>query len=473
MPFTVFRHWLQAFLALALMMTVPSLLAEETAEETEAPPQAQTEDTEAAEPLALDELVERADALMARGRAGQAWALLAPREGEFAGEIEYDYLLGTSALDTGRPGPASLAFERILVQRPNHAGARMGLARAWFALGDYERARAEFETLSGMQPPQRAQVAIERYLDVIDDRTLPPVRTRLTGHVEAGAGYDSNVNRATDDGEVFLITPDGLVFPFPVSVEEEEDDGFVRVGGGALLEHALSESVALFGGVDGDTRMHFDESDFDTLRGDLRGGVRLRTDRHYYTLGVNRGQLWVDGSRNRRVSGLNAQWRWLATRNDQVALFTQANRLRHPGSLSAQDADQVLLGATWLRNLGSSGRTRLSLTLLGGVEDARGGRLDGDKDIVGLRGGLQHLVHGDVLLVASGGWRQDSYDDINTGFNSKREDTPLDLSLSLDWRLGADWRLRPALSYLDNDSNIPLNDYDRFEASLTVRRDFR
>lgn len=471
------RHgWAQLLLVVVLILASWPLMAEEAAELDQAEPAEAAEAAEAAsnevEALEFEDLVEAAGRLMQRGQARQAWALLAPREGEFAGDIEYDYLLGIAALDTGRPAPASLAFERILVQRPNHAGARMGLARAWFGLGDYERARAEFETLRDMDPPQRARVAIARYLDIIDDRTLPPVRTRLTGNMAVGGGYDSNVNRATDRETVAIPALGG--FELSLSEDSQEtSDNYGHLAGGVLLEHALSESVAIFGGVDGSGRAHFDERQYDTLRGDLRAGIRLRTDRHYYTLGLSGGQLWVDGSRNRTATGLNAQWRWLATRNDQLALFTRANRFRHPDTLDVQDADQVLLGASWLRNLGAGGRTRMSLTLLGGTETARGGRSDGDMTLVGARAGLQHLLRQDLLIVGSGGIRQDSYDQQNAIFQREREDTPVDLSLHLDWRLDGEWTVRPALSYLDHDSNIPVNEFDRVDLSLTLRRDFR
>ena len=461
------RGWSRLVLAVTLALASWPVIADEAAE----PDQLEATENEVEE-LELDGLVAAAGRLMQQGQVRQAWALLAPREGEFAGDIEYDYLLGIAALDNARPAPASLAFERILIQRPNHAGARMGLARAWFALGDYERARNEFETLSDMDPPERARVAIARYLDIIDERTLPPVRTRLTGHMELGGGRDSNVNRATDRETVRIPALGG--FELALSEDSQEtSDSYGRLAGGAMLEHALSESVALYSGVDGSGRTHFDERQYDTLRGDLRAGIRLRSDRHYYTLGLSGGQLWVDGSRNRQVLGLNAQWRWLATRDNQFAVFTQANQMRHPDSLDVQDADQLLLGASWLRNLGAGGRTRTSLTLLGGAEDARGGRTDGDKTIIGARAGLQHLLRQDLLLVGSGGWRQDSFDEENTTFQREREDTSVDLSLHLDWRLDGEWTMRPSISYLDNDSNIPVNDFDRLDVSLTLRRDFR
>jgi len=51
-----------------------------------------------------------------------------------AGNLDYDYLLGIAALDSGQPDKASLALERVLAVTPDYVGAGSILARAYFAL---------------------------------------------------------------------------------------------------------------------------------------------------------------------------------------------------------------------------------------------------------------------------------------------------------------------------------------------------
>jgi len=53
-----------------------------------------------------------------------------------------NYLLGVSALDSGRTDEAVIAFERVLAVMPNHAGAQMDLARAYYATGSFDLAEA-------------------------------------------------------------------------------------------------------------------------------------------------------------------------------------------------------------------------------------------------------------------------------------------------------------------------------------------
>src|SRR4051812_25986551 len=92
-----------------------------------------------------DAAVERAKQLLAAGNAKEAFATLDPLQATYAGQPEFDYLLGVAALDSGRIDDAIIAFERVLAVMPNHAGARMDLARAYYAAGAFDLAEAAFQ----------------------------------------------------------------------------------------------------------------------------------------------------------------------------------------------------------------------------------------------------------------------------------------------------------------------------------------
>lgn len=57
-------------------------------------------------------------------------------------------------------------------------------------------------------------------------------------------------------------------------------------------------------------------------------------------------------------------------------------------------------------------------------------------------------------------------------FSDTRRDRQYDAVAGVSWRFARDWLLRPAVTLLRNDSNISVNDYDRYDLSLTLRRDF-
>ena len=64
---------------------------------------------------------------------------------------------------------------------PEHAGAQMDLARAYYAAGSFDLAEAAFQRLRSANPPAPTLAAINRYLDAIKARrheaTTPIVTT--------------------------------------------------------------------------------------------------------------------------------------------------------------------------------------------------------------------------------------------------------------------------------------------------------
>ena len=50
-------------------------------------------------------------------------------------------------LQAGRPAEAKALFEQALEADPSSVAAHLGLGRAYYALGEYSRARIEFETV--------------------------------------------------------------------------------------------------------------------------------------------------------------------------------------------------------------------------------------------------------------------------------------------------------------------------------------
>ncbi len=117
--------------------------------------------------------VARAEQLMREGKPADAYALLTPLEDKYAGDVQFDYALGVAALDSGKADRATLAFERVLAVNPNYAGARLDMARAYFQLGDAERAKTEFLAVQASRPPAEAAAVITRYLDAIDQSSVP------------------------------------------------------------------------------------------------------------------------------------------------------------------------------------------------------------------------------------------------------------------------------------------------------------
>ena len=248
--------------------------------------------------------------LLRANQSATALKLLAPHEDAQAGNVAFDYLLGVAALETGDASRASIALERALIVNPNHAGARLDLARAYFALGDRERARSEFNAALAQDPPLNARAAINAYLARIDGGVVGggSGRTRASGYVELAAGRDTNVNNATSQGQIFV-----QVFGFSVQLSptsQRTADNFLSLGGGGEVSHALNSATSLFAG--GDARLRFNRHTdiYNFNQFDLRGGVQHTLDAaNLVRASIAHQQYYLDNNNYRATTGLNLEWR--------------------------------------------------------------------------------------------------------------------------------------------------------------------
>lgn len=418
----------------------------------------------------------QAQSLMKMGKAKEAYALLAPHEYDMAGNVDYDYLLGAAALDSGQADKASLALERVLAVNPDFAGARLDLARAYFAMGDLERAQAGFETAQNQNPPPAARSVIQQYLAAIDKKRNPG--TTVTGYLEGSVGYDTNVNTATAASQVFIpvfgasLTLDGTSLA--------ARDNYFSLGGGLEITKPVRPGLSLFAGADAKKRLNFFKDTFNTDSLDGRVGLNIDEGANAFRLSAQKGVYDIDDKLNRRLSTISGEWRHTLNPRNIFSVFGQYGTLRYGNDktgtdLSYNDADQTVAGLGWLHALDDYGRNIVFASVYGGDENTVGEtvRIDGDQRFWGFRLGGQKWLGEKLEAFGSVGFKEGRYLLRNPLILDYRRDNQYDFTLGLNWRPMQNWVVRPQISYLRNDSNSALNDYDRTDASITVRREFR
>ena len=83
------------------------------------------------------------------------------------------------------------AYERVLIEDDNDQRARLELARTYMALGMYNLAYNEFQTVLKTNPPQEVVEKIEIFLEIIERAQS---KTKLFVSFKIGGGYDTNIN---------------------------------------------------------------------------------------------------------------------------------------------------------------------------------------------------------------------------------------------------------------------------------------
>jgi len=413
----------------------------------------------------------RAEALMKQEKPAEAYSVLAPLEDQFAGNVDFDYLLGIAALDSGKADRATLAFERVLAVNPNFAGARLDMARAYFQLGDLDRAKAEFTTVRGQNPPAAALATISRYMDAIDAAEKARQR-RFVGYIEGTVGRDTNVNNSTAQSQINVPALGNLLFTLnPTNVKTP--DNFKALGGGGEYTYQVRPNVGLFVGGDARFRSNLTQDRFDTFNRDLRAGATLGPVTNQVRLAYLSGRYDLDNSLSRKAEGLSGEWRYTRDPANQFNVFSQYLRNRFAdAAVQVNSFNSVTSGLGWLRVIGE-GKAVLFGSYLFGDERDTNGRADGSKRFDGVRLGGQVMLKDNLDLFAATTNLRGHYDRQNATFLATRGDQQNDTVLGVNWRFARNWTLRPQWVESRNNSNIPIYAFKRTELSVSVRRDFR
>ena len=423
--------------------------------------------------LAADDTLLSAKAMLDARNAQGAYDLLVPLQSERAGEPEYDYLLGVAALDVGRNTEAVFALERVLAVQPGNAPARAQIARAYFNLKETDTAKREFETVKAQGVPAEAQATINSYLDAINQITdAEGFSARF--FVELIGGYDTNINGATGVDEIAIPAFGNFTFRLdPTSVETPA--WFMSAATGVALRNPLTKAFALLGGASVYGRYNVGETDFDTGYLDGYLGLAYQSGRDTWTA-VAQGNAFFVGdplysSTYRNAYGGTVQWTHDFSARSQIAAYAQYASLSYPDQ-APRDANRYIGGLGWAYAFRGVDPT-LYLGAYGGSEIATEAAYDYlGYNLIGLRAGGQKAIDERTFAFASASVEWRNARGIDPFFLVERQDEQYTAAVGLRHLIGYQWWIAPQVTYLLNNSNIPLNEYDRWQAFVSLRRDW-
>ena len=369
---------------------------------------------------------------------------------------------GQELLAAGQPEQAKLAFEQALEADPSSVEAHLGLARSYYALGEYARAVNEFEAVLRYDNlPRDLQSQAETY-DRVAAGYVTPAGWAPFFYGETGVGnYRQNSTKSTDifggAGNYDTFLP-------------------IRVGGG--WSKAVTERHSFNGTLDyrfrwyddsdrrndSDLRWNFNLSrpvDDDSLRFGTRGRVSYRGDGQY-----------------RNDWGLFASYGIGLGPNDNLTLGGEVRERRYPrGPLRSRTRDIAELTGSWTHSL-ANGRTALTFGANLGQEWATQDRPDGDASFWGVNGEVDHAFSDELDAFFWWSYLNEGYDDerpdftTDSGLLATRNDDLWNFGGGVVWRFAPGWSLRPTFEYNWEESNIPSLAYSSTELWLTVRKSF-
>lgn len=424
---------------------------------------------------AADDMLVQARRHLDTGNPQAAYDLLVPLQSDRAGDPDYDFLLGSAALQLGKNTEAVFALERVLAVRPDSAPARALIARAYFNLKETETAKREFENVKKQEIPKEVRSTIDCFLDAIR-RVEETQRVTIRGYVEIGGGYDSNVNSATAENQVAVPAFGGAIFTLTASSQEQED-GYLTFGGGVGIRAPVSRTLSVFGGVSYTNKTNLNEDDFSTYSWDANTGLSYKRDRDTVTLAAQLSAFFVDDPqlyRNayREAVGGTLQWQHDFNARNQLSAYVQYTQLTYPEQ-QPRDADRFVGGVGYARALGEQGGFIVYLGVYGGQEREKDEAFPQfGHDLYGARIGAQQLLSEKFSVFVNASAEKRQYGGPDPLFLVEREDEQYAASGGVHFIPRRNLRLTLQAYWTDNQSNVDVNEFDRWLVSLMFRHDF-
>ena len=433
--------------------------------------------------LAFADEMSDARELIKQRDAERAYQLLEPLERTRAGNVDFDYLLGVAAYDSGRYDRAIIAFERALIASPGFFSARFDLARAYYALGADDLAKQEFTRLLQANPTPDGVRVINEHLAAIEQRRKGPQK-RWKAYAEAGGGHDSNLSSTTPDFTNAINGAFGIpgVLPTGNSIQRSAPYWAVNAGGSGGIP--FGDGWEAIGGVDLKSRSYTRYDMFDYRIADLQAGVlwgREATSVQLTAVGQAFRQdgdapVAADGSRplnDRNATGVNVEARQGLGSGWEAFGVGQWMRLRYPTN-GTQDTDQLYASAGVLRPTKGAWP---GLWLLSAYYSHDRARADDEIDVGRKTAGIRGYAQRD--------YARGAYAYVYAGFSVRRDDgafaraTTIEYGRDKLWEVSLGgaipwgrWSVRPYVTFLHNDSNIDLYSFRRTDGGVMVRYEF-
>lgn len=421
--------------------------------------------------------------LLNQKKPAEAFALLSADEAAQGGDAEFDYLLGVAALDSGHANEAVTAFERLLAVNPAHNGARLELARAYYALGADGLAQRELTQLQALNPPPQARGAIEQYLRAIASRQQDN-KPQHRGFLELGLGFDDNITAVTDDFSGGVEQTYGISGVQPSAGNATpRKDGLYTLNGGWSYRNPIGQWT-LDTDLAASYKGYFDTTPYNSTS--LSGGVGAgwRSGKHFLRGGLMALGSWQETEQSgstgsitndRTMVGMSGQWRYDVNKNNQSSLQVQVNQIRY-ADVPVNDINQAVLTAGWALGLGEKGVLLTSAFV--GQEQAINS-LPSGQDYSRMNAGLR--LNGQWQATAQLGLytllgltqRRDSDEYSRANIAGLGRDTTFDATVGASWLIKGPWSVRGQYSFSQNNSSFDLYDFRRNDVSIALRRDFR
>ena len=388
------------------------------------------------------------------------------RHPEMMGDPLFDYFFGVAAVEAGRASYGVLALERVLLSNPNDDLARLELARAYFTLGDYQRAREEFEIVKRSRPPAGVVSTINIYLDAID-RKEGDLKVQYGVYGELGIGYNNNVNTAAAINNIILP----YIGPVQINTTSQPQSSmFSYTLIGANVSVPVGVSTHIFANVNNSTQRYSQVNGYDLNVTNATTGVKtVDGDNEYKVVGF--GSLAkLDQVPVPNTLGAGVEYVRHLTATQSVLVGGGTSSLAYGNQYSAYDSN-LSVATLGYRKTFPTTKWSPVVDVMANVanQNNTSNRPDLGRKITGGNVQLSMLPTDKLGISVGAGYAHSNYGGTDPLFLTNRSDNLLSGNAVVQYKLTKDLSARAEFTYFNNHSNINLYGYDQWTGALKLR----
>ncbi|MDH5545975.1 MAG: tetratricopeptide repeat protein [Gammaproteobacteria bacterium] len=425
-------------------------------------------------------VLQEAETLLRGGQSENAFTLLDEYAGQLEGIVEYDYLYGLSALQTGNPSIAIFALERASALSPRSGTIILDLARAYFDGNDLPQAQAMFERARALNPPAAIMQIIDQYQAEIAIK-LSPFSFEFDLLAGLTVGNDSNANSGTAEREVKFH--DGFYTLNPQSRQSPSD--FFVYNGQSYFAIDWKKQVKLFSSASL-AYSQFSSAKFaDNASGALKGGLSYSGSRFFSNnlATVQIVQMRKSANQNTNNSANDAENKnikvatALLVSDQQInfsetfaaAIFGYAGLSMYPKLYEVQEGYFGVAGA---RSTFRNGLNTLSVSLSGGRHVPTNNDSLFGNVFVNMDANVNSYVAKNAKMYLNGSIKYSNYqNDVGNAlsFGAERVDALARVSAGFTINYSKKWTISPELSLIKTKSTVDLYEYEKLKVSVSIQ----
>lgn len=391
----------------------------------------------------------------------EAYRILATKADDRIGEPEYDFLLARTALAAGLPNEAIFAYERVLMANPNNQLARVELAVAYYQVNELERSRQLFAQAQGAKPPDTLKETIDTYLLYIEEK-ISSRKHKFKGVLSLNQGWDSNINSATNESEIFLSI--GTYRPSE-GIDKETSDSYTEVINRLNYNYSFNINSEFFSSVGYSSRNN-NHKPFDTQTADVKMGYSHTTGFGRVSVPLSYQTMWLDETQLREVASiattLNRSWDGTFT---EYSL--QYGAIRYPYQ-QPLDVDYVAASIALGSNDNKSVFNQQVAVFYGHETPTNSLYEFNAREYMGMQIRLPMRIANTHTITPAMVYQVAEYKQQHPFFIEKRTDHYFSAEVSWHWYFSRQWSLTSQLSHTESDSSVSLYTYKRNVVSSGV-----